>query len=184
MRKFPWIVAALTSACCVLLLAGALFPIASDLLAGLRDASISPASAKVIRIENGDRGNNLESSGLPGPPPTVALDSQNVRGVLGSAVRSATDEDMGRVVDVIVDRSGDPRAAVIDFGGFLGVGSRKIAIDWSAMRFSGLDQVTLDLTRDQVKAAPAYEPGKKTIIVLGASPEFARSRVTARTSEP
>ena len=107
MRKFPCIVAALTSACCVLLLAGALFPIASDLLAGLRDASVSPASAKVIRVENGDRGDNLESSGLPGPPPTVALDSQNVRGILGSAVRSATDEDMGRVVDVIVDRSGD-----------------------------------------------------------------------------
>jgi hypothetical protein len=48
MRKFPWIVAALTSACCVLLLAGALFPIASDLLAGLRDASISPASAAPV----------------------------------------------------------------------------------------------------------------------------------------
>ena len=90
---------------------------------------------------------------------------------------------MGRVVDVIVDRSGTARAAVIDFGGFLGVGSRKIAIDWSAMRFSGLDQVTLDLTRDQVKAAPQYEEGKP-IIVLGAAPEFARSRVTARTSEP
>ena len=91
---------------------------------------------------------------------------------------------MGRVVDVIVDRSGAARAAVIDFGGFLGVGSRKIAIDWSAMRFTGLDHVTLDLTRDQVKAAPAYEPGKKPIIVLGASPEFARSRVTARMPEP
>jgi hypothetical protein len=40
-------------------------------------------------------------------------------------------EDMGRIVDVIVDRSGQVRAAVIDFGGFLGVGSRKIAVDWN-----------------------------------------------------
>ena len=29
---------------------------------------------------------------------------------------------MGRIVDIIVDRSGQVRAAVIDFGRFLGVG--------------------------------------------------------------
>lgn len=184
MRKFPWIIAAAASACGLLFLAGTHFPIASEVLTGLRDSSIAPASAKVIRVANGDWGNIAGPGGLPGPAPTIALDGQHVRGVLGSAVRSAADEDMGRVVDVIVDHNGDARAAVIDFGGFLGVGSRKIAIDWSAMRFNGLDRVTLDLTRDQVKAAPAYEAGSKKIIVLGASPEFARSRMTARTSEP
>ena len=42
---------------------------------------------------------------------------------------------MGRIVDVIVDRSGQVRAAIIDFGGFLGVGSRKIAVDWNALHF-------------------------------------------------
>ena len=42
---------------------------------------------------------------------------------------------MGRIVDVIVDRAGAVRAAVIDFGGFLGVGSRKIVVDWNALRF-------------------------------------------------
>ena len=42
---------------------------------------------------------------------------------------------MGRIVDVLVDRSGQVRAAIIDFGGFLGVGSRKIAVDWNALHF-------------------------------------------------
>ena len=41
---------------------------------------------------------------------------------------------MGRIVDVIVNRSGQVRAAIIDFGGFLGVGSRKVAVEWSALR--------------------------------------------------
>jgi hypothetical protein len=36
---------------------------------------------------------------------------------------------MGRVVNVVVDQSGQVRAAIIDFGGFLGVGNRKIAVD-------------------------------------------------------
>jgi hypothetical protein len=42
---------------------------------------------------------------------------------------------MGRIVDLLVDETGKPRAAIIDFGGFLGVGIRKIAIDWHTLRF-------------------------------------------------
>ncbi len=43
---------------------------------------------------------------------------------------------MGRVVDVIVDPAGQVCAAIVDFGGFLGVGSRKIAVDWNAFCIS------------------------------------------------
>ena len=38
---------------------------------------------------------------------------------------------------------------MIDFGGFLGIGSRRIVLDWSALHFSPperSDQVTVDLT--------------------------------------
>jgi PRC-barrel domain len=54
---------------------------------------------------------------------------------------------------VVVDRSGQVRAAIIDFGGFLGIGNRKIAIDWNALHHFATpedDRITLDLTRDQV----------------------------------
>ena len=75
---------------------------------------------------------------------------------------------MGRVVNVIVDRTGQVRAAVIDFGGFLGVGNRKIAIDWSALHFATAankdDRITLDLARDQVKAAPEYKDGHPLVV--------------------
>jgi len=64
------------------------------------------------------------------------------------------------------------RAAVIDFGGFLGVGSRKIVVDWNALHFGLVankgDSITLELTKDQVKAAPEYKEDKP-IVVLGAS---------------
>src|ERR1700686_196034 len=70
------------------------------------------------------------------PPPSVPIiGAADAHGVLGRDVRSPTDEDMGRIVDVIVDRAGLVRAAVIDFGGFLGVGSRKIGVDWNALHF-------------------------------------------------
>src|SRR4051812_725558 len=107
------------------------------------------------------------------PQPTVTiLGSRQAQSVLGKEVRSTADENMGRIVDVIVDHDGRVRAAVIDFGGFLGVGSRKIAVDWNALSFAppsgGRDVVTLELTRDQVKAAPEYKD-KRTVVVLGAA---------------
>src|SRR5262245_11409456 len=70
-----------------------------------------------------------------GSPSMTVLDTQEVQGILGREVRGAADENMGRIVDVIVDVEGQSRAAIIDFGGFLGVGSRKIAVDWKALRF-------------------------------------------------
>ena len=116
---------------------------------------------------------NSAAAPAPAPPPAVSavLDKSLIVGVLGKDVRSSTNEDMGRVVDVIVDRSGQTRAAIIDFGGFLGVGSRRIAVDWNALHFAPEDkgnQITLDLTREQVKAAPEYKEGKQ-VVVLGPS---------------
>ena len=51
-----------------------------------------------------------------GTPATV-IDDRDAEGILGKNVYSAANEDMGRVVDVIVKRTGEVRAAVIDFGG-------------------------------------------------------------------
>jgi hypothetical protein len=111
-----------------------------------------------------------ETVGTRSIPSVTVLGSKQAQSVLGKEVRSATGEDMGRIIDVIVDKAGRVRAAVIDFGGFLGVGSRRIAVDWQALRFSPAsshgDVVTLELTRDQVKAAPEYKE-KQAVIVLG-----------------
>jgi hypothetical protein len=107
---------------------------------------------------------------VPVPLVTV-LGSKQAEGILGKEVRSSADENMGRIVDIIVDRSGQVRAAVIDFGGFLGVGSRKIAVDWGALHFPPPGKpgarIALDLNRAQVNAAPEYQEGKP-VVVLGA----------------
>ena len=116
--------------------------------------------------------------GLPAASPSAddnqtgsaVLDNQEAQGILGKEVRSTAGEDMGRLVDVIVDRTGQARAAVIDFGGFLGVGSRKIVVDWGTLRFTpgeGPERITVDLTRNQVRSAPEYRSGKP-VVVMGA----------------
>jgi len=118
-----------------------------------------------------------EVPGEPQPPGTSTpasaeiLDASTVETVLGREVRSVADENMGRIVDVIVDLSGQVRAAVIDFGGFLGVGSRKIAVAWNILRFGSGEKparVVVELTQAQLKAAPEYKEGK-SVVVLGTS---------------
>jgi hypothetical protein len=102
-------------------------------------------------------------------PEVKVLADHEVEGVLGKEVVSATNENMGRIVDVLVDHAGKVRAAIIDFGGFLGVGSRKIAVDWSALHFPPPGKpgtrITLEFTRDQVKAAPEYQDGKPVVVL-------------------
>jgi hypothetical protein len=104
-------------------------------------------------------------------PSVTVIASHEVQGIVGGEVHGIGNETMGRIVDVIVDGEGTPRAVIIDFGGFLGVGSRKIAVDWKALHFLPSDKrysIGLELSRDQVKAAPEYKEGQP-IVILGAS---------------
>ena len=108
--------------------------------------------------------------GAPGQPSVTVLDTQEVQGILGREIRSTADENMGRIVDVLVDGQGTTRAAIIDFGGFLGVGSRKIAVAWQALHFVPQAEkrygIVLELTRDQVKPAPEYKEGRPIIVIV------------------
>jgi hypothetical protein len=111
-----------------------------------------------------------KSPAAPSEPAKTVLQKDETQGILGKTVRDSAGKEMGRIVNVIVDRASQPRAVVIDFGGFLGVGSRKIAVDWAALRVGSdkPDQITLDLSRDQVRAAPEYKDGAP-VVVLGAA---------------
>jgi len=103
----------------------------------------------------------------PGTPAMV-LDDQEVSTILGKSVRSSAGEDMGRIVDIIVSRDGQVHAAIIDFGGFLGIGMRKIAVDWHALNFAPAGKpglITLELTRNQVRLAPEYKRGEPVVVV-------------------
>lgn len=99
------------------------------------------------------------------------VSKDEIQGILGKRVLSGKGEDMGRIVNVIVDHAGNPRAVIVDFGGFLGVGSRKIAVDWNALHFMPQgqgkpDQIVLDVTPGQLKAAPEYQEGKPVVVII------------------
>ena len=115
--------------------------------------------------------------------PAVVLDDQEVSAILGKSVRSNAGEDMGRIVDVIVSRDGQIHAAIIDFGGFLGIGTRKIAVDWRALKFWPAGRITLELARNQVRVAPEYKRGEPLVVLGPAGPERTTPSTEAATPE-
>ena len=109
----------------------------------------------------------------PGPPAPRNLEplpSGQYLGILGKKVTGPDGKDMGLLVDVIVDADRTPRAAVIDFGGFLGVGSRKIAVDWRLLNFAPDREdgkIWLGLDWAEIRAAPEYRPGSASAEMVG-----------------
>ena len=120
-----------------------------------------------------------------GTPATVVDDDQ-IGSVLGKKVKSPAGEDMGRIVDVLVDRSGAVRAAVVDFGGFFGVGTRKIAVDWHALHFGAgakSDAAAADLPAERLRVSPVYKEGEP-VVILGPSPSAAPPAAPASPASP
>jgi hypothetical protein len=109
--------------------------------------------------------NKAEKAGVP----ATVVDGEQLQSVLGIEALSSSGEDMGRIVDIIVDRDGQVRAAIIDFGGFLGVGSRKIVVDWRSLHFDPkkAGAIVVNLTKDQLRVAPVYKTGEPVVVIGG-----------------
>jgi hypothetical protein len=105
-------------------------------------------------------------------PSTTAPDSKTslAKSILGIEVRTTAEGNVGRIVDVLADRTGAIEAAVVELGGFLGIGTRKIAIDWAAFDLEHRgDQLvaTLTIPRDRLRTAPEYKTGRPVEITRG-----------------
>lgn len=110
------------------------------LLLGLATLATSPQLlANDAAIIGSDRANRLAS-------------------VLGIEVRSAG-KTIGRIVDLLARQDGTVEAAVIEYAGFLGIGSRKVAVGWSHLRFeragTQLYAIT-DLGADELASSADY----------------------------
>jgi sporulation protein YlmC with PRC-barrel domain len=80
--------------------------------------------------------------------------------VIGAKVKNANRDTVGTVQDVYVDASGSIKSVVLSVGGFLGVGSKDVAVKWSDLKQSrdGKSVVlTTSLSKDELKALPDYK---------------------------
>jgi sporulation protein YlmC with PRC-barrel domain len=74
------------------------------------------------------------------PAPTAASQSSfqgdwRASKVAGLSVYNDNNENVGSINDLLMDKSGNIKAAVISVGGFLGVGARLVAVPFDKMKF-------------------------------------------------
>ncbi len=80
--------------------------------------------------------------------------------LIGATVRNQANESVGKVEDVYVDNAGAIKTVVVSVGGFLGVGTKDVAVKWSDLKFQrdGRSLVIMtNWTKDSLKAMPDYK---------------------------
>jgi sporulation protein YlmC with PRC-barrel domain len=77
--------------------------------------------------------------------------------VIGTTVKDSTGERLGEVEDVVLDKqSNSILFGVMSFGGVLGIGEKYHPVPWAALNYDeSEDAYVINLTKDQLKAAPA-----------------------------
>ena len=142
-------------------------PVAAAALASLIVGGPSIAPMSVAFAEPGGHRERSYQNTTAEVEAQSATRRHSLESVLGREVRTRVEEDVGRIIDLLADRYGHVQAAVIEFGGFLGIGTRKIAVEWSALRFEHDGRkpvVIVELTRDELRVAPEYKQSEPAIV--------------------
>ena len=117
------------------------------------------ADVEVIPAEEAETGE--AAAGEPVPEQIVREQAPNelrLDWITGTNVTSPEGETIGDVNDLIIDgETGQLSAAILSVGGFLGIGAKQIAVDWSELQVDyDANELSLAMTREQADAAPEY----------------------------
>ena len=94
--------------------------------------------------------------------------ADDVKNLIGKDVYGANGKEIGEINNLLIGPDGRVHAAIVEFGGFLGIGEHKVAVPWDQLNVTK-DRVTVNMTEDQVKAAPRWDKNRP-----GSSPSTSR----------
>jgi sporulation protein YlmC with PRC-barrel domain len=97
--------------------------------------------------------------------PVTFIEKQTTAEMLGSdfvgtPVQTKDGQQIGRIANLVFDQDGRIELAVIGIGGFLGIGEKDVAVPFDAIKAETVNNktvFTIDVTKDQLKTAPAYQ---------------------------
>jgi sporulation protein YlmC with PRC-barrel domain len=77
------------------------------------------------------------------------------------SVYDPSDNKIGEIMDVLLDKSGKVQALIIGVGGFLGIGEKDVAVPFDVVSFKTKDNnkwwPTMNTTKDALKGAPGFK---------------------------
>lgn len=80
--------------------------------------------------------------------------------LIGADVVTSNDEKLGSISDVLVDSEGQVMAAVIDVGGFLGIGAKPVAVSFDSLTMAPTEddqKIVVAMTKEELNQAPEFK---------------------------
>ena len=108
----------------------------------------------------------LSQDAAPGNPTNTGFMAQQPNDRLASRlvglnIQNTGDENIGEIYDIVLTDAGAIKAYIVSVGGFLGMGTRYVAIDPKAVTLTRQDEktwkATMNANKDQLRAAPEYK---------------------------
>ncbi|MEQ6201539.1 PRC-barrel domain-containing protein [Sulfitobacter sp. HNIBRBA2951] len=93
---------------------------------------------------------------------TVSSDDLNTEDLTGARIYSSNDEDIGEISELLVTDNGKLDRAIIDVGGFIGLGEKSVAVKMDELQILRQDdggdiRVYIDATEEALEKMPEYE---------------------------
>lgn len=79
--------------------------------------------------------------------------------LIGNNVYNSKSESLGDIKEIMLDmRTGRVSYAVLEFGGFLGMGSKLFAVPWSVLKLDTVEKrFIFDVSKESLENAPGFE---------------------------
>jgi sporulation protein YlmC with PRC-barrel domain len=88
---------------------------------------------------------------------TQLADGYRASKLVGTAVKNSAGDSIGKIDDLIVSRNDKVLYAVLSVGGFLGMGSKLVAVPYASLQVAKDNLVLPTGTKDQLKALPEFK---------------------------
>jgi sporulation protein YlmC with PRC-barrel domain len=97
---------------------------------------------------------------MAGPMSTIPADSVTVTDWYKQNVYDPSDNKIGEIMDVLVDKTGKVTALIVGVGGFLGVGEKDVAVSFDSVQVTAKNSnkwyLVMNATKDSLKSAAGY----------------------------
>ena len=137
----------------------------------IRNLLATTALATLISTAAFAQDNTAPAPATPGAPattteqaaPAAMADGYLASNIIGENVYNGTAQDainVGDVSDIVIDKDGKVTAVVVGVGGFLGIGEKNVAVDYTKLSWTERDGdrwLVAPMTKEDLQAQPEFD---------------------------
>ena len=121
-----------------------------------------------------------QQTGNPQQERIVLQEGFRASKVIDQMVKNPQGEELGEVDDLIMSRNGKIKKVTLDVGGFLGVGTRLVAVSFRSLQISKKGDIVYNVTKQQLENHPEFNYREEGLYGYYYAPFYPRPRYSMR----